>query len=52
MTNSALVYEPKCGGRGRGGGSCGVSALRMESKLGDLTPYLFNDGPDPISNPD
>jgi hypothetical protein len=24
LTNSALVYEPKCGGRG--GGSCGVSA--------------------------
>ncbi len=23
LTNSALVYEPKCGGRGR---SCGVSA--------------------------
>jgi hypothetical protein len=23
LTNSALVYEPKCGGRG---GSCGVSA--------------------------
>jgi hypothetical protein len=24
LTNSALVYEPKC--RGKGGGSCGVSA--------------------------
>jgi hypothetical protein len=24
LTNNALVYEPKCGGRG--GGSCGVSA--------------------------
>jgi hypothetical protein len=20
LTNSALIYEPKCGGRGRGGG--------------------------------
>jgi hypothetical protein len=26
LTNSALVFEPKCGGRGGGGGHCGVSA--------------------------
>jgi len=25
LTNSAFVYEPKCGGRG-GGGGCGVLA--------------------------
>jgi hypothetical protein len=33
LTNSALVYEPKCGGRG---GGCGVSA-------NELTPYLTYD---------
>jgi hypothetical protein len=26
MTNSALVYEPKCGGKGCGGKGCRVSA--------------------------
>ncbi len=27
LTNSDLVYEPKCGGRG-GGGGCGVSSYK------------------------
>jgi hypothetical protein len=45
-TNSALVYEPKCGG----GGGCGVSANEYrygtavytgaQINFGDLTPYL------------
>ncbi len=43
LTNSAIVYEPKCGGVGLG---CGVSANeyscahRPQIKFGDLTPYL------------
>ncbi len=43
LTNSALVYEPKCGGRG---GDCGISANeyrcthRAQINLGNLTPYL------------
>ncbi len=43
LTNSALVFEPKCG---RGGGGCGVSANeyscahRAQINLGDLTPHL------------
>ncbi len=42
LTNSALVYEPKCGGRG----SCGVSANEYSCTHGaqisfwDPTPYL------------
>ncbi len=47
MTNSALVYEPKCvGGRG-----CGVSANEYrcahgaQINFGDITPYLTNDLP-------
>ncbi len=43
LTNSALVYEPKCGG----GGGCGVSANEysyephgVQINFGDLTPYL------------
>ncbi len=45
LTNSALVYEPKCGG------SCGVSANEVQYlqlyagaqiNFGDLTPYLTN----------
>jgi hypothetical protein len=42
LTNSALVYEPKCGG----GGGCGVSANEYSCKhgaqinFGDLTPYF------------
>jgi hypothetical protein len=42
LTNSALVYEPKCGGRG----GCGVSANEYNCTHGaqinfeDLTPYL------------
>ncbi len=45
LTNSALVYEPKCMGMG-GGWGCGVSAneyscaLGAQIKFGDLTPYL------------
>ncbi len=40
LTNSALIYEPKCGG-------CGVSAIEYncahgaQINFGDLTPYLF-----------
>jgi hypothetical protein len=42
LTNSALVYEPKC----RGGGGCEVSANEYscghgaQINLGDLNPYL------------
>jgi hypothetical protein len=42
LTNSALVYEPKCGG----GGGYGVSANELSCahgayiNFGDLTPYL------------
>jgi hypothetical protein len=43
LTNSALIYEPKCGG----GGSCGVSANECsctytgaQINFEDLTPYL------------
>jgi hypothetical protein len=45
LTNSALVFEPKCGGMG-GGGGCGVSAIEYSCTHGvlinfrDLTPYL------------
>ncbi len=41
LTNSALVYEPKCGG-----GGCGISANEYscahgaQINFGDLTPYL------------
>jgi hypothetical protein len=41
--NSALIYEPKCGGRGL---LCGVSANEYsyahgaQINFGDLTPYL------------
>ncbi len=45
LTNSALVYESKCGGRG--GGCCGFSANKntpvpngAQINFGDLTPYL------------
>ncbi len=43
LTNSAPVYEPKCGGKGRVAGSQPMStAVHMEPKInfGDLTPYL------------
>jgi hypothetical protein len=48
LTNSALVYEPKCGRMGGGGGSGGLRvsaneyscALGAQIKFGDLTPYL------------
>jgi hypothetical protein len=43
LTNSALVYEPKCGGGG-GGGDCGISANEYscaQINFGDLTPYLI-----------
>jgi hypothetical protein len=37
LTNSALVYDPKCGG----GGSCGDTAYTgAQINFGDLTPYL------------
>ncbi len=43
LTNSALVYEPKCGGEG-GGGFCAGSHARCahgaQINFGDLTPYL------------
>jgi hypothetical protein len=40
LTDSAFVYEPKCGGRG---GSCGGSqpmSTGAKINFGDLTPYL------------
>ncbi len=43
LTNSAFVYEPKCGGRR---GSCGVAANECscahgaQINFGDLTPWL------------
>ncbi len=42
LTNSVLVYEPKCGGEG---GSCGVSAneyscTQEPKNFGDQNPYL------------
>jgi hypothetical protein len=46
LTNSALVYEPKCGGQGGGGGVAGSqpmsTTVHMEHKytLEILTPYL------------
>ncbi len=46
LTNSALVYEPKCRGRREG---CGVSANEhscvhgAQINFGDLTPYLTYD---------
>ncbi len=44
LTNSALVYEPKCGGKG--GGGCGVSVNEYscvpgaQINFGDLTTPL------------
>ncbi len=44
LTNSALMYETKCGGMG--GGGCGFSANKYSCahgahiNIGDLTPYL------------
>ncbi len=54
LTNSALVYEPKCGGRRGWGWACWVSANEYscahgaQINLGDLTPYLTyaNDKPE------
>ncbi len=48
LVNSALVYEPKCGG----GGASGVRGVSHEYScahgsqinFGDLTPYLTYDG--------
>ncbi len=45
LTNSALVYESKCGG-GKGGGDCGVSANEYtgaQINFGDLPLYLTYD---------
>jgi hypothetical protein len=45
LTNGALVYEPKCGGRG--GGGCGVSANEYScahgAQINFQTPYLTYD---------
>ncbi len=49
LTNSALFYEPKCGGMGvRGGGVAGSQPMSTAVHLGpknfgDLTPYLTYD---------
>jgi hypothetical protein len=47
LTNSALVYEPKCGGGGGGGWAAGSqlmsTAVHMEPKKlwrSTVTPYL------------
>ncbi len=45
LTNSALEYEPKCGGGGRVAGSQPMStavhsAHGVQINFGDLTPYL------------
>ncbi len=45
LTNSALVYEPKCGGRGelRGISQWVQQYTGVEINFGDLTPYLTYD---------
>ncbi len=45
LTNGALVYEPKCGGRGgvEGYQPMSTAVHRSPNKLGDLTQYLTND---------
>jgi hypothetical protein len=42
LTNSVLVYEPKCGGSGGGTGSQPMSTAvhKSPNKIGDLTPFL------------
>ncbi len=41
LTNSALVYEPKCGGRDFGASTNKYScAHEVQINFGDLTPYL------------
>ncbi len=42
LTNSDLVYETKCGGRGKVAGSQPMSTAVHRTKIncGDLTPYL------------
>ncbi len=49
LTNSALVYEPKCGGGMLGGllMSTAVHAHGAKINYGDLTPYLTYDLIDP-----
>jgi hypothetical protein len=44
LTNTALVYEPKCGGRGGVAGSQSMSTAVQRSPInfGDITPYLTN----------
>ncbi len=39
LANSALVYGPKCGGKG---GIAGYSCAQEPKKIWDLTPYLGN----------
>ncbi len=44
LTNSALVYEPMCEGRGVAGSqpmSTAVRARGVQINFGDLTPYLI-----------
>jgi hypothetical protein len=47
LTNSVLVYEPKCGGRGEMAGSqpvnTAVQYTGAQINFGDLTPYLTYD---------
>jgi hypothetical protein len=45
LTNSALVYEPKCGGRGelRGLSQCVRLYKGAQMNFGDLIPYLTYD---------
>jgi hypothetical protein len=42
LTNSGLVNEPKCGGRGRGGVSANEYSCAHGDQInfGDLTPYI------------
>ncbi len=52
LTNSALVHEPKCGGRGALRGLSQWVQLYTGSQInfGDLTPYLTSYVPLPPSN--
>jgi hypothetical protein len=59
LTNSALVYEPICGGGGGVGGKFAGSqpmstavhkAHRAQINFGDLTPHLTYDGPPIMAN--
>ncbi len=41
LTNSTLVYEPKCGGGVAGRQPMSTAAHRAHINFGDLTPYLI-----------